>query len=114
MNHGNDVRAGKTPAARGTRQRRPAPTEEGSMIGKIITALAGRSLARSIGGASAGPIGVVVGAALPAVLPRMARRLGPLGMAAAAVGGIAFARRAARRHAAREAAAASAGPTAKS
>ena len=62
------------------------------MIGKIITALAGRTLARSIGGVAAGPAGAIVGATLPIILPQIARRLGPVGMIAAAVGGYAFTR----------------------
>ena len=60
------------------------------MIGKIVTALAGRTLARSIGGVAAGPAGAIVGATLPILLPQIARRLGPVGMIAAAVGGYAF------------------------
>lgn len=74
------------------------------MIGKLVTALAGNSIAKSIGGASAGPIGLAVGAAAPVVLPRVARRLGPLGMVTAAVGTMFLtrylARRAEERHAA--------------
>lgn len=62
------------------------------MIGKIITAFAGRSVARTIGGSAAGPAGAIIGAALPVVLPRMARALGPVGMIAAAVGGMLFTR----------------------
>ena len=62
------------------------------MIGKFVSALAGRSLARTIGGVSAGPIGAAVGLAVPIVLPTVARRLGPVGMVAAAVGSVAFAR----------------------
>ncbi|QMW22601.1 hypothetical protein [Sandaracinobacteroides saxicola] len=60
------------------------------MLGKIITALAGRSIARSVGGASAGPTGAIIGAVVPTVLPRIARRLGPVGMIAAAAGGYAL------------------------
>jgi len=67
------------------------------MIAKIVTALAGRTLARSIGGVSAGPAGAIVGAALPIILPQIARRLGPVGMIAAAVGGYFFTRYLARR-----------------
>lgn len=71
------------------------------MIGKLVTALAGRTLARSIGGAAAGPAGAIIGATLPVMLPQIARRLGPVGMVAAAIGGYAFTRylerRAARR-----------------
>ena len=53
------------------------------MIGRIVSMVAGRSLARTIGGVAAGPAGTVVGLLLPTVL----RRLGPGGMIAAAVGG---------------------------
>lgn len=67
------------------------------MIGKLVTAIAGRSLARTLGGASAGPAGLVVGAALPIVLPRIAATLGPAGMVAAAVGTLFFGRYMARR-----------------
>lgn len=52
------------------------------MLGRIITMIAGRSIARTVGGATSGPIGLVVGALLPTVL----RRLGPGGIVAAAVG----------------------------
>ncbi len=62
------------------------------MFGKLVTALAGRTLARSIGGATAGPAGAIIGATLPVLLPQIARRLGPIGMVAAAVGGYAFTR----------------------
>lgn len=67
------------------------------MIGQIVTALAGRTLARTVGGAGAGPFGAVVGAALPTALPFIARRLGPVGMVAAAVGSYVVARAMARR-----------------
>lgn len=67
------------------------------MIAQIVTALAGRTLARTVGGTAAGPVGAVVGAALPAALPWMARRLGPMGMVAAAVGSYVVARAMARR-----------------
>lgn len=60
------------------------------MIGRIISALAGRSIARSAGGMSAGPMGAVAGALLPTMLPRVARRMGPMGMIAAAAGGYAL------------------------
>ena len=53
------------------------------MLGRIITAAAGRSIARTVGGVAAGPAGAVVGLLLPTVL----RRLGPGGMLAAAIGG---------------------------
>jgi hypothetical protein len=62
------------------------------MIGKILTAIAGRSIARSVGGASAGPAGAIIGATLPLVLPQIARRFGPAGMVGLAVGGVAFTR----------------------
>ena len=77
------------------------------MIGKIVSAVAGQSVARTIGGTAAGPAGALVGAALPVVLPAVARRLGPAGMVAAAVGGLLFTRwlerRNARKKVAREA-----------
>ena len=53
------------------------------MFGRLITMVAGRSIARTVGGAASGPAGLVIGALLPTVL----RRLGPGGMIAAAVGG---------------------------
>ena len=56
------------------------------MLGRIATALAGRSVARQVGGRNAGPLGLVVGTALPFVL----RRFGPLGMIGAALGGYAY------------------------
>jgi len=62
------------------------------MIGKIVSALAGRSLARSLGGAAAGPAGAVIGAAAPVVVSHMARRMSPLRMVALAAGGIALVR----------------------
>jgi uncharacterized protein YqgC (DUF456 family) len=62
------------------------------MIGKIVTALAGRTIARTVGGAAAGPAGALIGAAVPLILPRAARALGPFGMLAAAVGGLLFTR----------------------
>ncbi|MBC7496421.1 MAG: hypothetical protein H7243_04560, partial [Sphingomonadaceae bacterium] len=49
------------------------------MFGRVITMVAGRSIARTVGGAASGPAGLVVGALLPTVL----RRLGPGGMIAA-------------------------------
>ncbi len=58
------------------------------MIGNLISAVAGRAVARQFGGVRAGPLGTVAGAALPLVL----RRLGPVGMIAAAVGGYAVKR----------------------
>lgn len=55
------------------------------MLGNLIRMAAGRAVARQVGGASAGPLGMAAGAALPFVL----RRFGPLGMIGAAVGGYA-------------------------
>jgi hypothetical protein len=52
------------------------------VVANIVTSLAGRAVAQTIGGAAAGPVGMVLGAALPFV----ARRLGPLGMVGLAVG----------------------------
>ncbi len=54
----------------------------GALFGRMVTALAGRAMARIVGGAGAGPAGLVVGAALP----MLARRLGPLAMIGVAVG----------------------------
>jgi hypothetical protein len=51
-----------------------------------MTMVAGRALARSLGGAAAGPLGAAAGVALPMLLPRLAHRLGPWGMVGAAVG----------------------------
>lgn len=56
------------------------------MIGNLIRMVAGRAVARQVGGVSAGPLGMAAGAALPFVL----RRFGPLGMIGAAVGGFAI------------------------
>lgn len=67
------------------------------MLGQIVTALAGRQLARTVGGAGAGPIGALVGAALPTAIPFLAKRLGPAGMVAAALGSYVVARAMARR-----------------
>jgi len=66
------------------------------MLGRFVSMMAGRSVARTLGGAASGPAGAVVGVLLPTIL----RRLGPGGMVAAAVGG-AVVRRAVRRAAAR-------------
>lgn len=60
------------------------------MIGKLITAYAGRSLARAVGGVSAGPMGAVLGAALPAVVTQAARRMSPVGVAVVVMGGTAL------------------------
>jgi len=56
------------------------------MIGRIVSALAGRSVARNFGGAGGGMTGAAIGAALPT----LARRVGPMGMIAAAAGGYAI------------------------
>lgn len=53
-----------------------------ALIGNMVTAVAGRALAQTIGGVAAGPAGAALGMALPFV----ARRLGPMGMVALAVG----------------------------
>ena len=55
------------------------------MLGRLIGAAAGRAVARQVGGVRAGPLGALAGVALPFVL----RRLGPMGMIGAAVGGYA-------------------------
>lgn len=53
------------------------------MVGRIISMVAGRSIARSVGGTASGPAGAVIGVLLPTVL----RRMGPQGMIVAALGG---------------------------
>lgn len=53
-----------------------------ALLKTMISTLAGRSLAKTVGGTGAGPAGAVIGLALPFVL----RRFGPLGMAGMAVG----------------------------
>lgn len=58
------------------------------MIGRIVSALAGRSIARNVGTTAGGARGALIGAALPTVL----RRMGPVGMIAAAAGGYAVKR----------------------
>lgn len=58
------------------------------MIGRIVGALAGRSVARNVGTVAGGTRGALIGAALPTVM----RRMGPMGMIAAAVGGYAVKR----------------------
>lgn len=58
------------------------------MFGRIFSALAGRSIARNVGG----PGGGMRGAAIGAALPTLARRMGPMGMIAAAAGGYAVKR----------------------
>ena len=56
------------------------------MLGKIVGAIAGNRLSREIGGS--GPTGALLGVASAAML----RRMGPLGIAAAAIGGYALKR----------------------
>lgn len=58
------------------------------MIGRIVSALAGRSVARHVGTVAGGTRGALIGAALPTVM----RRMGPVGMIAAAAGGYAVKR----------------------
>lgn len=58
------------------------------MIGRIVGALAGRSMARNMPGGMGGMGGMALGAALPT----LARRMGPMGMIAAAAGGYAVKR----------------------
>ena len=53
-----------------------------TLVGRVVTAVAGRTAARSVGGVAAGPAGLVLGA----TLPMLARRLGPMGMVGVAVG----------------------------
>jgi len=52
------------------------------LMGRTIMAMASRAVGRSIGGASAGPLGLAIGVALP----MLTRTLGPAGMVALAVG----------------------------
>lgn len=52
------------------------------ILGRLVSAIAGRALARSFGGVAAGPAGAAIGLALPMV----ARRLGPMGMVGMAAG----------------------------
>ena len=52
------------------------------LFANLVTSLAGRAVAQTIGGAAAGPVGMALGAAVPFV----ARRLGPFGMIGVAVG----------------------------
>ena len=47
------------------------------MIGKFITARAGRAVSESLGGS--GGTGAMLGAMVPILLPRLVRRLGPGG-----------------------------------
>lgn len=58
------------------------------MIGRIVSALAGRSIARNVGSPAGGMRGAAIGAALPTLM----RRMGPMGMIAAAAGGYAVKR----------------------
>ncbi len=53
-----------------------------AFAGRVVSAVAGRALARRFGGVAAGPAGLVLGTALPF----LARRLGPMGMIGVAVG----------------------------
>ncbi|QYE36202.1 MULTISPECIES: hypothetical protein [Sphingosinicellaceae] len=53
------------------------------MLGRLVSMIAGRSIARTIGGAASGPAGAAIGVLLPTVL----RRMGPQGMIVAALGG---------------------------
>lgn len=53
-----------------------------AMIGNLVSAMAGRTLAKTFGGVAAGPAGTVIGLALPFV----AKRMGPVGMIGMAVG----------------------------
>lgn len=52
-------------------------------VSRVVTGLATRQVARSVGGASAGPVGMALGLALPMVV----RTLGPMGMVGLVVGG---------------------------
>jgi uncharacterized protein YqgC (DUF456 family) len=54
------------------------------MIGRVVSSVAGQTLARTIGGAAAGPAGAVLGIAVPFV----AKRLGPFGLAGMAIGAL--------------------------
>lgn len=62
------------------------------MLGKMIGALAGAKIADRMGGVS-GPGGALLGAGAVS----LARRIGPLGIAAAAAGGYAYKRYSERR-----------------
>jgi hypothetical protein len=53
-----------------------------ALLNTLVTTIAGRAVAERFGGTSAGPAGMLLGAALPFV----ARRLGPMGMVGLAVG----------------------------
>lgn|GEM_PF-6308653 len=52
------------------------------MLGRTLIGFAGRKLGRTLGGASAGPLGMAVGIALPTVT----RALGPVGVVGMLVG----------------------------
>ena len=52
------------------------------MIGSLIRMVAGRAVARQVGGVSAGPLGMAAGAALPFVLVFFARLSPPSAVAA--------------------------------
>lgn len=65
------------------------------MLGRLISAVAGRTLARQVGGRGAGPAGLALGMAVPFIL----RRFGPVGLVAAAAGGYAVKKFAERRKA---------------
>lgn len=54
------------------------------MIGRVISSVAGQTLARTIGGGAAGPAGAVLGIAVPFI----ARRMGPWGLAGMAIGAL--------------------------
>ena len=58
------------------------------MIGKLVSSVAGQTLARTIGGSAAGPAGAVLGIAVPFI----ARRMGPWGVAGMALGAVVVAR----------------------
>jgi len=52
------------------------------MMGRTVMGLAARAVGRTLGGASAGPLGLAIGIALPMVT----RALGPAGMVGLALG----------------------------
>jgi uncharacterized protein YqgC (DUF456 family) len=70
----------------GAGQRFKAQYDDAEMVmalfGNMVGAVAGRALARTMGGVAAGPAGAIIGVALPFV----ARRLGPMGMVGLAIG----------------------------
>lgn len=69
------------------------------MLGKLVSSVAGQTLARTIGGSAAGPAGAVLGYAVPFI----ARRMGPWGLAGMAIGAVVVARIMKERAAAAEA-----------